>query len=97
MQNTNFFTFKTSRWWHLSIENFRWLIKAYLKIKYTICWYFHHAQYVRTEPNIYLLNQIISFEEQNSAFKDNKPSIIEQIPGLVLNVNFKFKLSFLIV
>jgi len=41
------------------------------------------TQFVRNEPNIYLLNQLISSEEQNSALKDNKPSIIEQIPGLV--------------
>lgn len=41
------------------------------------------TSFVPNEPNIYLLNQLISFEEQNSAFKDNKPSIIERIPGLV--------------
>ena len=43
------------------------------------------TQFVLSEPNIYLLNQLISSEEQNSAFKDNKPSIIEQIPGLVFS------------
>ena len=46
-------------------------------------------QFVRNEPNIYLLNQLISFEEQNSAFKDNKSSIIEQIPGLLFTRKLK--------
>jgi hypothetical protein len=55
------------------------------------------TQYVRTEPNIYLLNQLISFEEQTSAFKDNKTSIIEQTADLVFTLNCKLKLSFLVV
>jgi hypothetical protein len=49
------------------------------------------TQFVRNEPNIYLLNQLISFEEQNSAFKDHKPSIIEQIPGLVFTRKLKIQ------
>lgn len=49
------------------------------------------TQFVRNEPNIYLLKQLISFEEQNSAFKDNKLSIIEQIPGLVFTRKLKIQ------
>jgi hypothetical protein len=52
------------------------------------------TQFVRNEPNIYLLNQLNGFEEQNSAFKDNKLSIIEQIPGLVFTRKLKIQTTF---
>jgi hypothetical protein len=48
------------------------------------------TQFVHNKPNIYLLNQLISFEEQKF-FKDNKPSIIKQIPGLVFTSKLKIQ------